>query len=100
MPWMARPAKRMVPESGFRKPVTTSIIVLFPAPLGPIRPVTDPSATEKDMSLIACTPPNLLETPSTVKRSAISGPCLGAGCGAIGSGRLLWEEMDPHHAGG
>src|SRR5450759_4197833 len=37
-------------------------IVVFPAPLGPIKPTTSPSATEKLTSLTAASPPKFFDT--------------------------------------
>src|SRR5579884_117823 len=65
MPPISFPANRIVPESGDWNPEMRSIIVLFPAPFGPISPVSDPSRTEKVAPLTAWTPPNERMTEST-----------------------------------
>jgi hypothetical protein len=58
---MSTPLSRIRPESGLSAPVTKLKKVLFPAPLGPITAVSDPSAKLKLMSSAALTPPNDLE---------------------------------------
>src|SRR5438552_3508258 len=54
----------------------TSITVLLPAPLGPMRPTTVPSRTVRLQSTTARTPPKLLARPVTSRRAApSSGTC-------------------------
>gem|GEM_PF-5758528 len=43
----------MTPRSGVRKPSMHSIVVVFPAPLGPIKPKISPSFTSNDTSSTA-----------------------------------------------
>ncbi len=47
----------MVPASGARRPPTHSIVVVLPAPLGPIRPKISPGSTSKDTSATATVVP-------------------------------------------
>src|SRR5262245_18484359 len=55
----------MVPPSGARKPSTHSIVVVFPAPFGPIRPKISPSWTSNDTSETATVRPYNLRMFST-----------------------------------
>ncbi len=45
-------------------------VVLLPAPLTPMKPVTVPAGTEKETSLMPPPPRKCLARPETVKRSA------------------------------
>ncbi len=47
----------MVPRSGFRKPSMHSIVVVLPAPLGPIRPNISPWFTSNEASATATIEP-------------------------------------------
>lgn len=49
-----------VPPSGGTMPLITSNAVVLPAPLGPMRPVIDPSTTSKEQARTASTPPYAL----------------------------------------
>src|SRR6185369_1230341 len=71
-PVMSCPAKRMIPASGFTKPVMRLNTVVFPAPLGPMRKTTSPSSTWKLTSLVASSPPNRLLTFSNSRMRAIA----------------------------
>jgi len=55
----------MAPRSGVRSPSTHSIVVVLPAPLGPINPNISPSATLNDTSSTATTLPYVLRIPET-----------------------------------
>src|SRR5271157_1750088 len=59
-PLISVPLKRMLPESGLRIPMTNRINVVFPAPLGPIRPTISWRPMAKLISLVARSPPKLL----------------------------------------
>ena len=50
------------PPLGRTKPVMASIAVVFPAPLGPMRPTTSPLRTSRLRSCSALVPPKLTET--------------------------------------
>jgi hypothetical protein len=62
-PVIAVPLAWISPSSGRAKPVIRSTTVLFPAPFGPIRPVTEPSWTVSVQSATACTPPKAFDIP-------------------------------------
>src|SRR5436305_14712293 len=72
MPWRTisggeRPARsillsRMRPRSGLSAPVMRLKNVLFPAPLGPMTAVSEPSAKLNEISSAALTPPNDFES--------------------------------------
>jgi hypothetical protein len=47
----------MVPRSGARRPPTHSIVVVLPAPFGPIRPKISPGRTSNDTSSTATIEP-------------------------------------------
>ena len=51
------PSYFTLPESGLTKPVITLKTVVFPAPLGPMRPVTEPSGIPILTSSRICSPP-------------------------------------------
>ena len=53
----SRPRTEMVPRSGLRRPSMHSMVVVFPAPLGPIKPKISPSFTSKDTSSTATVEP-------------------------------------------
>ncbi len=55
-----------VPRSGACSPLMTLNRVVFPAPLGPISPVTVPGSTVRLASLRAATPPKRTATSETV----------------------------------
>src|ERR1051325_4313903 len=57
---MSWPQMNAVPEVGARKPVIIFIVVDLPAPLGPRKPSTSPSATAKDTPSTAVSGPNFL----------------------------------------
>jgi hypothetical protein len=59
------PRKNTSPESGRVLPVTTSIIVVLPAPLGPMIVRSSPSSTTSDSSFKALNPSKLTVTPLT-----------------------------------
>jgi hypothetical protein len=64
------PSKRMSPESGVYKRVTTLKTVVFPAPFGPISPTISPGCTSNETPSRATTPPNRRVTFSTTRRGA------------------------------
>src|SRR5947209_6760758 len=55
----------MAPESGVRKPSTHSIVVVLPAPLGPIRPKISPAWTSNDTPSTATVRPYAFRIAST-----------------------------------
>ncbi len=59
------PSMRTRPDRGSSSPLTTLNSVVLPAPLGPMRPVTPPSATERETSLSTWAPPKATETSVT-----------------------------------
>ena len=62
------------PASGRSSPRTMRRVVVFPAPLGPRKPVTEPGSTVKLRSETAWTGPNDLESPLTSSRTGRAGP--------------------------
>src|SRR5215467_6371854 len=67
----------MDPRSGFRTPSTHSIVVVLPAPLGPIRPKISPWRTSNDTSSTATVDPyalRRLETSMTAGEMSTSLP--------------------------
>ncbi len=56
--------KNAVPASGRVLPVITSIIVVLPAPLGPMMQRSSPSSIVRLKSLSALNPSKLTDTPS------------------------------------
>src|ERR1700687_5284055 len=59
-------ATRAVPEVGGRKQVSTRMVVVLPAPLGPRKPTICPLSTEKEMLSTATWFAYPLVNPSTV----------------------------------
>src|SRR6476646_2720022 len=58
-PVTSRPPKRTLPESGTTKPFSAANRLVLPAPLGPINPAIEPSATSRLAPSSARTPPNV-----------------------------------------
>src|SRR5882762_3995111 len=56
----ATPQSFTVPEVAGKKPVRIRMVVLFPAPLGPRKPMISPRATVKLILLTAVTPAYVL----------------------------------------
>src|SRR3989304_5869806 len=81
---------RAVPDVGSITPVSIEIVWVLPAPLGPSRPKTSPSSTEKLMPLTASKSPYFLtSTPSSRIAGMGTTPffidrhALGATCGVV-----------------
>ena len=55
----------MLPEDGFNKPSSMEIVVVFPAPWPPSKPVSVPFSREKERSLTAVKDPKDLDNFST-----------------------------------
>ncbi len=85
-PASSRPSNLIVPESGVSNPLTRLTSVLFPAPLGPIRPVRDPSATVIEAPSTARSPPKYLLTLDTSSKGALASIMRGAVGGDGGGG--------------
>src|SRR5919202_990726 len=66
------PAKRIVPASGRRTPLTTLSRVDLPAPFGPTMPNASPGATAKVTSSSTASRPNRLPTPVTSSRGVVT----------------------------
>src|SRR3979490_2361508 len=100
-PAISTPSSRIWPESGFSAPVIRLKKVLFPAPLGPMTAVSEPSAKLNVLSSAALTPPNDLQSagaagigaPRGAGQPAAIGRHIGAGHRGSGIGR---EKR--HHA--
>ena len=54
-----------MPRSGVRSPCTHSMVVVFPAPLGPISPKISPSYTSNDTSSTATVDLYVFRKPET-----------------------------------
>src|SRR5262245_4438420 len=65
LPVMSAPSNRTRPDVGAVRPAITFTMVLFPEPLGPIRPRISPLASWKDTPSTALTPPKCLARLST-----------------------------------
>src|SRR6516162_9994114 len=87
---MSSPSSVTRPRVGFSRPVTTLNRVVFPAPLGPIRPVMCPPSAARDTSSTATRPPNRTVTPVSSRRAI--GP---ASCDRY---RLLRQRGEIQHA--
>src|SRR5579875_549097 len=64
-PVTSSPRKRTLPRVGRSNPLMMLKVVVFPAPLGPTRPVALPSGTVKERARIAWNPPYSLLRPRT-----------------------------------
>src|SRR5256885_14022181 len=73
-PVMSRPSSRMVPAVGRSTPVNMLMIVVLPAPFGPISACRAPFSTESVTSLVAIMPPNCFTSPFVSSTGAISAP--------------------------
>ncbi|MNT61414.1 hypothetical protein D3C72_1990590 [compost metagenome] len=69
LPAISWPRNRMEPEVGFTTPVSILIMVLLPAPLGPIKAWIWPRWSRNDTFCAGLTPPYALVTPSTASNS-------------------------------
>src|SRR5437667_552336 len=87
-----RSRNRISPSSGARNPESRLKTVVFPAPLGPMRPTISPSATVRSSPSTARRPPKRLESPRTSSRLSARSSTIARG--APGSGALGQEE---HH---
>src|SRR6185295_6196737 len=67
------PAKVNRPRWGRYRPVRTLKTVVFPAPLGPIRPKISPSPTSKPTPLSAARPPKAMARSSTARIGTLVG---------------------------
>src|SRR3984957_10984058 len=74
IPRRSRASRRTHPAFGRCMPVTTLNKVVFPAPFGPIHPVTEPPAALRDTSESPAKPPNRTEMLSTSRPTGTSGP--------------------------
>src|SRR6202050_3108269 len=72
------PSNTISPFSGRSWPQTQLKSVVFPAPLGPTRPMHSPAETSKLISCTAWMPPKDLQTPRRVRRGVVS--AIGARC--------------------
>ena len=61
-PLMVRPSNVTLPWVGMYTPVMTLNTVVLPAPLGPISPISSPSAMVRSRSHTAFKPPNCMVT--------------------------------------
>src|SRR6516165_4457943 len=62
----SNPATLALPDVGGRKQVSTRIVVVFPAPLGPRKPTICPFSTSKEMLSTATVRSYRLVRPSTL----------------------------------
>src|SRR4030042_941432 len=60
---MSLPSNIIFPRVGRRKPVTRLKVVVFPSPLGPIKPTSSPLLIFRSNSLTAASPPKYLLNP-------------------------------------
>src|ERR1039457_1140424 len=68
----SKPATLAVPEVGGRKQVSTRIVVVLPAPLGPRKPTICPFSTSKEMLSTATVRAYRLVSPSTFIINVVS----------------------------
>src|ERR1051325_9136493 len=65
----SRPSSVVRPASAVRTPSTHSMVVVLPAPLGPINPKISPSNTSKETSSTTTVEPYRLPTCETVREA-------------------------------
>ena len=82
-----RPSRAIAPPEARTNPVTASMRVVLPAPLGPMRPTTSPGATESDTPSTATTEPKRTVSPSTASVAPATGTTSAAGSGPRAVGR-------------
>src|SRR5579863_2835723 len=94
---MSRPSRTTRPASGSSRPVMTLNSVVFPAPFGPISPVTTPGSTLTVVSESARTPPKRTTTSSVAssatERSLVTGRRPGAQYRALPGGGALPRQL-------
>src|ERR1044071_2695967 len=59
----------MSPASGLSNPMIQRSVVLFPAPLTPMNPVTEPAGTDRETWEMPLLPPKRLASAETLRRS-------------------------------
>src|SRR5271166_6349667 len=74
--WTSIPAIRAEPCVGATKPVSSRIVVVLPAPLGPRKATTCPLGIENDTSRTARNDPNCLHSPSASIMTDVDMPVL------------------------
>ena len=84
------PRTTTIPVSGWIAPVIIRMVVVLPAPLGPITPTIAPSGTANDTSLTATTSPKRWLTCSMPNAQR----------GAFGSGLRRSRSRQPRAVGG
>ena len=72
LPARFSPRKRTSPRSGLKIPVMRLKTVVFPAPLGPIKPTRSPLLNRKEKSDTAFKPPKHFVSPSMRSNSELS----------------------------
>src|SRR5271165_6321277 len=92
----AVPRKNTSPESGRVLPVTTSIIVVLPAPFGPMIVRSSPASTISDRSFNALNPSKLTVTP--LGRAALRSAASPSSCLLSGRKRSSRLRADPDRA--
>src|SRR4051794_18037636 len=86
---MSMPPTSTCPAVGRRYPVMTRMVVVLPAPFGPSRPSTSPSATSKVTSEIASVRPKRRLTPTSWTPAV--GPASGPVVGRLGADPLRFD---------
>src|ERR1044072_6969371 len=103
---MSCPSSAIVPAVGRSTPVRRLMIVVLPAPFGPISAWRAPFSTDSETSFVAVMPPNCLINPWVSSTGGMVAPlacepcfqsCL-QGHGALGDGRGPFHDMRPRNA--
>src|SRR5215469_3061458 len=92
--WTSKPATLAVPEEGGRKQVSTRMVVVFPAPLGPRKPTICPLSTSKEMLSTATVRAYRLVRPSTLIICIVSQPMRTRLRGAAAVKRLKFHHKN------
>src|SRR3954453_2589329 len=94
------PPQSMEPESGKKIPVIMRMVVVFPAPLRPRRPVMEPRRTVNETPSTARTESKVLTTSRTERISTMTrlqkkcGYCRGSGMGGIRLKVVLRDDRE------
>src|SRR5437763_1029846 len=71
---MSRPSSQIVPAVGRSTPVRRLMIVVLPAPFGPISAWRAPFCTDRETSLVATIPPKCFSSPRVSSTGGIGTP--------------------------
>src|ERR1043165_3011100 len=101
---MSRPSSQMLPDVGRSTPVRRLMIVVLPAPLGPISAWRAPFSTESDTLSVAMMPPKFFSKPLVSSTGGMGTPRFAAqarlhatpqSLRALGDGGCVGQDLRP-----